>query len=62
MIIRNSARCRLCKDEIVSTHVHDFKYCKCGEIFVDGGKEYLRRGANDLDNIEETSIESPDRP
>jgi len=30
-------------------------YCKCGEIFTDGGREYIRRGATDLTNIEDLS-------
>ena len=55
MIIRNSAKCNKCGDHIISHHVHDFVSCKCGAIFVDGGREYLRRGG-ELDDIEETSI------
>lgn len=30
-------------DEIVSTHVHDFRYCSCKALAVDGGNEYTRR-------------------
>lgn len=44
-ILRNMARCKVCNTVIESTSVHDFKRCNCGEIFVDGGHEYLRRGA-----------------
>ena len=58
-IVRNSCKCRLCGDEIVSTHRHDFVRCKCGEIFTDGGNEYIRRGGNSLDNIIDTSISEP---
>ena len=47
-IIRNAAQCALCDTVIESTHRHDFRYCKCGAIFVDGGREYLRRGALDF--------------
>lgn len=42
-ILRNMIMCNKCHDVIESTHVHDFKLCKCGAIAVDGGKEYLRR-------------------
>lgn len=42
-IIRNAVRCDECNDVIESKHVHDFLYCKCGNIAVDGGLEYLRR-------------------
>lgn len=49
-IIRNRAKCKLCREIIESTYRHDFVECKCRSIFVDGGKDYLRRGG-DLDNI-----------
>jgi hypothetical protein len=55
MILVNKAKCKLCGDEIVSRHRWDWVKCKCGEIFVDGGQEYLRRGAGDLENIIELS-------
>ena len=35
-----------CKDIIESKHVHDFKWCSCKSIAVDGGLEYLRRVGN----------------
>lgn len=57
-ILRNSARCRKCKDEIESKHRHDFVWCKCGAIAVDGGKAYLRRLGNPGD-FEDTSEETP---
>ncbi len=43
-IVRNSARCLLCNTEIESTHVHDFVTCPCGNLSVDGGHDYLKRG------------------
>ena len=36
--------CPKCLDRIFSWHRHDFKYCKCKEVFVDGGFDYLRYG------------------
>ena len=42
-IIRNSAQCDVCNEEIESTHRHDFKWCSCGNIAVDGGKDYCKR-------------------
>lgn len=50
-IIHNRAKCKLCGDVIESKHRHDFVSCKCGEIFVDGGHDYIRRGAKDMSNI-----------
>ena len=37
----NKIRCKNCGDIIESKTVHDFKTCKCGNVSVDGGKEYL---------------------
>lgn len=37
-------KCRECNDVIESTSRHDFKYCTCGNVFVDGGEDYLRFG------------------
>jgi hypothetical protein len=42
-IKRNSAQCLMCGEHIESTHVHDFRYCKCRAVAVDGGHDYLRR-------------------
>lgn len=52
----NKAQCRVCGDIIESKHRHDFVSCKCDEIFVDGGKDYLRRGAKDFANLKELSV------
>lgn len=30
--------------KIYSNHRHDYKRCKCGDCFVDGGYSYLRYG------------------
>lgn len=42
-IKRNVIRCTHCGDVIESTHVHDFKWCSCGTVAVDGGKMYCKR-------------------
>ncbi|MDE7230756.1 MAG: hypothetical protein K2N56_09790 [Oscillospiraceae bacterium] len=42
-IIKNSVKCNLCGEIIISEDVHDFKCCKCGAVAVDGGNDYLRR-------------------
>lgn len=55
IIIRNSARCPKCNDEIVSQHRHDFVRCSCGALGVDGGTSYRRRIGNDGFGID-TSI------
>lgn len=55
-IIRNSAKCLCCNEEIESKNRHDFKWCKCGNLAVDGGKDYLKRCGGHKGHIEETSI------
>lgn len=49
--MRNRAKCKLCDDIIESMYTHDFQRCKCGEIAVDGGKDYHRVLAKDWDNF-----------
>lgn len=50
---RNRIQCVHCKDIIESFHVHDFKWCKCGKVAVDGGMDYMKRCfAKDGDYIE----------
>lgn len=53
-IIKNSVKCLKCLDVIESKHRHDFVWCKCKSIAVDGGKEYLKRCGN-LGTYEELS-------
>jgi len=60
MIKTNKAQCKLCGEIIESKHIHHYVRCTCGEISVDGGKDYLRRGAKNLGNIIELSEEVED--
>lgn len=39
----NKIQCKFCQDIIESRYRHDFNFCKCGRVAVDGGKDYLRR-------------------
>lgn len=56
-IIQNEVKCKLCNDIIWSAHRHDFKYCKCGSVAVDGGMEYIKRVGNmNPDMTEERSM------
>ena len=54
-IIRNIAKCTLCNDIIESKSVHDFRTCKCGKTFTDGGKDYIRQT---IDNTQDLSVHS----
>lgn len=46
-IARNRAKCLVCGDVIESKHRHDFVTCSCGNLSVDGGKDYLKRSYKD---------------
>lgn len=39
----NKIKCNYCDDIIISEHRHDFKFCSCGKVAVDGGTDYLQR-------------------
>lgn len=58
MITRNRARCKKCKRIVESKHVHDFVWCLCKSIAVDGGREYLKR-VGDPGDLEELSEFDP---
>lgn len=46
-LLLNAIQCKVCKEVIASRSVHDFRYCKCKSVAVDGGLEYRRRlGSN----------------
>lgn len=42
-LIKNVIQCTNCKDIIESEYTHDFKWCKCGTVAVDGGLSYAKR-------------------
>ena len=57
MIIKNCIKCKFCGDIIISEHRHDFKYCSCGRVAIDGGHDYLKRSfTNSQNDYEELSI------
>ena len=45
----NKAQCLICGDVIESVNRHDYNTCKCGNVAVDGGKEYIKRGVLHLE-------------
>jgi hypothetical protein len=59
---RSIIHCKECLDVIESFHRHDFKRCKCEAIFIDGGRDYQRRGGR-LESIfvveTPTAVEQP---
>ena len=59
-IKRNMAKCKKCGDVIESKYRHDFVYCSCQAIAVDGGKDYLRRVGYPEDMEELSEYEEED--
>lgn len=56
MIEINAAKCLKCDTVLVSRFRHDFQTCACGDLSVDGGVDYLKRGFKDASEILELSI------
>ena len=55
-INRTAIKCNHCGDVIESIHVHDFKWCSCETVAVDGGKQYCKRSfKNSPDDFEDLS-------
>ena len=59
-ILSNKAQCLLCNDIVESRHRHDFRWCSCGSLAVDGGLAYLRRLYNSPEDYKELSEENED--
>lgn len=48
-ILRSQIRCMECGDLIISVHRHDFRSCSCGQVSIDGGRDYIRVVGGDGD-------------
>ena len=42
----NAIQCNHCGEVIESKYRHDFKWCGCGSVAVDGGGDYRKRCGN----------------
>ena len=52
-IVYNSVKCLECNEVLISRHRHDYVTCGCpNNAMADGGNEYERYGAMDMDKIE----------
>jgi hypothetical protein len=54
--VRHAVQCKKCKDTIESTYRHDFKYCSCGAVGIDGGIEAGNHILGNLEDIENRSV------
>lgn len=55
-ILQNEIQCNKCGQNIWSSHRHDFKWCSCGSVAVDGGMDYLKRSVKDDCSYTDLSI------
>lgn len=62
MILQNAAYCLKCDTYIISTHVHDYRSCNCGNIAVDGGNEYLKRSVAEKEDFIDYSLSTESIP
>ena len=58
MILRNSAKCLNCNEEIISEFIGEYKQCKCGNLSIYGGRLELHHSFKDEKFYENTSIVS----
>ena len=59
-ITKNAAKCKRCGDIIESKSTHDFVWCSCKSLAVDGGYEYLRRVGHVEDSIDLSELAKED--
>ena len=53
VLTRNAVKCLVCNSVLESRHRHDYAQCSCpNEVATDGGLDYQRISAKDLDLIE----------
>lgn len=55
-ILRNSAQCRVCGDEVESKRPTETVSCSCGEVTVSGGHKIMKHSAKNPDNLIDTSV------
>jgi hypothetical protein len=54
--VRHAIQCRKCLETIESKHIHDFKYCACGAVGIDGGISAGNRILGKLSDMENRSM------
>lgn len=53
---RHALYCKKCQDTIESKSVHDFKFCSCGAIGIDGGISCGNRIIGNVEDMENRSM------
>jgi hypothetical protein len=53
---RHAIQCKNCLETVESKHLHDFKYCSCRAVGVDGGVSAGNRILGNLSDMENRSM------
>ena len=53
---RHAIQCNKCLETIESKHIHDFKYCSCRAVGIDGGIAGGNRTLGNLSDMEDRSM------
>jgi len=60
-LVYNAVKCLECNETIVSRTRHDYVLCGCpNQAMVDGGLDYMRYGAMDMNKIEPIAVYADD--
>ena len=59
MVLVKGVICPNCHDFIYSRAHYDFRYCTCRNVFIDGGFDYLKYGAKDVNKVKRKQINIP---
>jgi len=54
--VRHAIYCKKCKETIESKYIHDFKYCSCEAVGIDGGISAGNRILGNLRDMEDRSM------
>ena len=54
--IRHAIQCKKCLEIVESKHLHDFKYCSCRAVGIDGGVSAGNRILGNLSDMEDRSM------
>lgn len=52
-----AVHCLSCDAVVYSVNRHDFRSCSCGEVAIDGGKEYTKVSFKDKNNFNQVTVD-----
>lgn len=53
----DAIQCVHCGDTVFSRTHHDMRFCSCGKVSIDGGRDYCRVGFRDINDFEMLELE-----